>query len=36
MDMGINNLATTKHAGESLAISIAEWMRQYNTGHITH
>jgi hypothetical protein len=34
MLMGDNESATTKNAGESLAISIAMWMRQYDAGRI--
>jgi len=30
--MGNNKSATTKNAGELLAISIAMWMQQYNAG----
>jgi hypothetical protein len=36
MVIGNSKSATTKHAGESLAILIAIWMRQYNAGCITH
>jgi hypothetical protein len=34
MLMGDNELATTKNAGESLAISIAMRMRQFDAGRI--
>ena len=34
MLVGNNELATTKNAGELLAISIAMRMRQYNAGSI--
>jgi hypothetical protein len=34
MVMGNNKSATTKNAGELLAISIAMWMRRYDVGLI--
>jgi len=34
MLVGNNESATTKNAGESLAIPIAMWIRQYGAGHI--
>ena len=34
MLVGNNESATTKNAGESLAISIAMRMRRYDAGHI--
>jgi hypothetical protein len=35
MLVGNNKSATTKHAGESLAITIAMRMRQYDAGRIS-
>ena len=35
MVVGNNESTATKNAGESMAISIAMAMQQYNTGHIS-